>query len=255
MKHRPFLTSIQKAREQGTKLFALLLDPDKMEEGNLMGLIDSAERAGVDFLFVGGSLLTKGDLEECLLRLKEITRLPIIIFPGSGFHISEQADGILVLSLISGRNPDYLIGQHVQAAPRLKSSGIELIPTGYMLIDGGRTTSASYMSGTQSIPRDKPGIASCTAMAGEILGLSVLFMDAGSGAKLAVDPLMVKTVRDNTDIPIIVGGGLRSVDAVKAAYGAGADLVVLGTLFEEAPDELESFLKQVRQGNNLEKIM
>src|ERR1035437_1970405 len=170
--HKAIFSSILKSKAQRKKQFAVLVDPDKFETSKA---IDIAETAGVDFVFVGGSILTNGNFEECINVVKKQTKIPVIIFPGNNLQISKNADGILLLSLISGRNPELSIGKQVIAAPVLKSSNLEILPTGYMLIDGGRQTAVSYMSNTNPIPYDKDDIAMCTAMAGEMLGLKLIY--------------------------------------------------------------------------------
>jgi putative glycerol-1-phosphate prenyltransferase len=164
--------------------------------------------------------------------IKSLTSIPIILFPGSPLQLSSQADALLLLSLISGRNAEYLIGNHVVAAPFLRESGIEIVPTGYMLINGGKQTSVSYMSNTQPIPADKPDIALATAMAGEMLGLKIIYLDAGSGAINPVPLNMIASIAAGVSIPVIVGGGIRTPDAVRNAYESGADVVVVGNATE-----------------------
>ena len=161
-----------------------------------------------------------------------------MLFPGSPAQLSKHADAVLLLSLISGRNPELLIGHHVTAAPTLKAMGIETIPTGYMLVDGGKPTTVSYVSQTLPIPRDKPGIAACTALAGEMLGLRTIYMDTGSGAEFTVSPEMIAAVRNSVDLPIIIGGGIRDAKTARALCTAGADVLVIGTAFEEDPERI-----------------
>jgi phosphoglycerol geranylgeranyltransferase len=177
---------------------------------------------------------------EALRRQKDI---PVVIFPGSNLHIHSEADGILLLSLISGRNPELLIGQHVIAAPILKNSGLEILPTGYMLIESGKPTTVSYISNTQPIPADKEDIAVCTAMAGEMLGLRLLYLDGGSGAINPVPPKMISAVRRNTSLPVIVGGGITSGTKAEQAWLAGADYVVIGNGLEKEPELLDQIIK------------
>jgi len=221
---------ILKSKKQGKKQFALLIDPDKFESTKIIKL---AEAAGVDFIMVGGSLITNGSFEDCIVKIKEMTTIPVIIFPGNNLQISKKADAIFLLSLISGRNADLLIGDHVIAAPLLKSSRLEVIPSGYMLIESGRQTAASYMSNTLPIPADKDDIAMCTAMAGEMLGLKLIYLDAGSGAQKNVTDTMIKKVASAVDIPVIVGGGINSSEKAVAACKAGADIIVVGNAIEK----------------------
>lgn len=217
------------------KKLAVLLDPDKQSEGSLERTISLSIEAGVDFFFIGGSLLLHDRLEACLVRLGALSAIPRILFPGNVLQVSREAEAILLLSLISGRNPDLLIGQHVIAAPYLKESGLEILPTGYLLIDGGSPTSVSYMSNTIPIPANKPDIARCTAMAGEMLGLRLMYLDAGSGARNPVPEAMIRAVRSEIGVPLIVGGGIRIPEQAMAAVSAGADLIVIGNAVEQSP--------------------
>ncbi len=227
---------IFKKSAEGKKQFAILIDPDKENEDSLEALCELANQYKVDYLFVGGSLLTQDCLSDCIEVIKLHTQIPVVLFPGDNLQINSHADAILFLSLISGRNPDLLIGKHVISAPILKDSGIEVVSTGYMLIDGGTPTSVSYMSNTTPIPANKRDIAVCTAMAGEMLGLKLIFMDAGSGALNPVGENMISAVKKSIDIPLIVGGGIRSAEKAKAAFEAGADVVVVGNAIESNKD-------------------
>ncbi|MEO0338662.1 MAG: geranylgeranylglyceryl/heptaprenylglyceryl phosphate synthase [Bacteroidota bacterium] len=220
------------------KKLAILIDPDQMKLAHLDHLIDLLHSVQVDFIMVGGSLILEDQLDRCLNLLKKHTNLPLILFPGSSNQVSAKADAILFLSLISGRNPEYLIGQQVVAAPYIKAAGLEVISTGYMLIDGGRPTTASYMSNSQPIPRNKKEIATCTAIAGEMLGLKTLYLDAGSGADLAVPFEMTKAVASQIEIPLIVGGGIRSPEKAIGHLQAGADIIMVGTGIEQNPSLL-----------------
>lgn len=223
---------IESRRKAGKKSLAVLVDPDKMSEERCMQLGGEAMHCGVDYFFVGSSILTQNRLDECILALKKTSTIPVIIFPGNIMQISKHADGILFLSLISGRNPELLIGNHVLVAPLIKASRLEVIPTGYMLIDSGAPTSASYMSQTFPIPHDKNDIAECTALAGELLGLKSIYLDAGSGARFPVSANMISTVRKATEIPLIVGGGIKSAEKVLELCNAGADIIVVGNALE-----------------------
>ena len=198
------------ARRQGSKKLAVLIDPDKLRLGNLDHIIEFSIRSNVDFFFIGGSLIVSNWLDECLNSIKERCDIPLVLFPGDSFQLSYRADGLLFLSLISGRNAELLIGKHVITAPYLKMSPLEIIPTGYMLVDGGVPTTVSYISNTQPIPSDKEDVAACTALAGEMLGLRSIYMDAGSGARHPVSLEMIETVRGTVDVPLIVGGGIRT---------------------------------------------
>jgi len=246
------LLNICKAlKQQNQKALAVLIDPDKMQGESLRNFIVNAEQAKVNFYFVGGSLMTQGEVSHCIEQIKLISKKPVILFPGSVSQVNEQADGILFLSLISGRNPDLLIGQHVVAAPLLKKMDIEVLPTGYMLIDGGQPTTVSYISQTQPIPHDKPEIATCTAMAGELLGLKLLYMDAGSGAKKAINPIMIEQVSKQTSLPLIIGGGIKSPKQAVNAAQAGADIIVIGTAFENEPDLIFEMAEAIKNVNTI----
>ncbi len=229
---RRILQQIKALKAEGKKGFAILIDPDKLEVDALPALAAKINAAGIDFVFVGGSLLLNERIRELVPALRQVLRPPVILFPGNLNQISPGADAILFLSLISGRNPDLLIGNHVVAAPLLKQSGMEVLPTGYMLIDSGRPTSAHYMSNTMPIPHDKPEIAACTAMAGELLGLQLLYMDGGSGAERTISTEMISAVAGAVEIPLIVGGGIRNKKQAEAILKAGADIIVVGNAFE-----------------------
>ncbi len=227
--------------KENRKAFAWLVDPDKCTGDKVEEQVVLADKMGVDFIFVGGSLIFN-HIDQLIGRIKPLTRIPVIIFPGSPLQISAQADAILLLSLISGRNSDYLIGNHVVAAPFLKESGLEILPTGYILVNGGRQTSVSYMSNTQPIPYNKPDIAYATAMAGEMLGLRIIYMDAGSGADRPISGEMIQQVSSGIRVPLIVGGGIRTPQHVKEAYAAGADVVVVGNAAEKNHGLLQELL-------------
>ena len=243
------LEKIENTKAKGKKQYAVLIDPDKVEKEAINSILKEAEKAKVDYLFVGGSLLTKDCFEETIQQLKSATNIPVVIFPGDSFQISKNADALLFLSLISGRNPELLIGKHVSAAPFIKKSGIEAIPTGYMLIDTGKTTTAFYMSQTFPIPSEKSDIAACTAMAGEMLGLRALYLDAGSGAKKPIPAEMIKRVKEAVNIPIIIGGGIRSAEEAIVACNAGADIVVTGNIIEQNPELMHSIADAVHKKN------
>lgn len=218
------------------KKLAVLVDPDKITDEFVDAISQSRH---VDLILVGGSLLHKGNLRDAILKIKEKTNLPIYIFPGNYLQIDDHADGILLLSLISGRNPDFLIGQHVVAAPTLKQTLLDIVSTGYILIDCGKPTTASYISNTSPIPYNKPEIAACTALAGEQLGLRIIYLDGGSGAEKPVNLDVISATRKLCNNFIVVGGGMKSSEDVKAAWKAGANLVVIGTAIENNPSLLE----------------
>jgi len=209
------------------------MDPDNVTASEVEGTALSASRSGVDLLFIGGSLLVHDRLFDTVQIIKANCDIPVVLFPGDNMQVVHNADAILLLSVISGRNAEMLIGRHVVAAPRLKNSRLEIIPTGYMLIDSGRPTTASYMSNTSPIPHDKGDIAACTAMAGEMLGLRTIFMDGGSGAQNPISASMIHRVAEHVDIPIIVGGGIRSPEMAKDRFDAGATVVVVGNAIEK----------------------
>jgi len=227
-------------KDRSKKRIALLVDPDGYDDNSLEELIGYINLNPPDLLLVGGSILFKS-IEITITALKLGTKLPVFIFPGNVFQLSERADGILFLSLISGRNPEFLIGNHVLAAPHLSRAGIEVIPTGYMLIESGKPTSVEYMSNTRPIPGDKPDIAVATAMAGEMLGLKALYLEAGSGAAQSVNPGMVRAIRKHISLPLMVGGGIRSAQTALELYKAGADMIVVGNAMETEPTLLKAF--------------
>ncbi|RCX03572.1 putative glycerol-1-phosphate prenyltransferase [Schleiferia thermophila] len=214
-------------------MMAALIDPDKNDRRSLVRIVQNSQMADIDFFFIGGSLLIKDELDQTIALIKEHSEIPCVLFPGSVMQISSKADAILFLSLISGRNPEFLIGNHVIAAPYIRQTSLEVIPTGYMLIHCGNTTTAHYISATLPIPSDKDDIAAVTAMAGEMLGFKLIYLDAGSGASHPIRPSMIEAVRQSVEIPIIVGGGIRSALQAKQTYDAGADILVIGNALEK----------------------
>jgi phosphoglycerol geranylgeranyltransferase len=233
--------SIIQQISQGKKLFSLLIDPGKMSMKCLEERIGLANSLRIDLIFVGGSLLMQDSVRQTVVRIKELTDIPVLLYPGSTMQFCNEADGMLFLSLISGRNAEYLIGKHVEIAPLLKNSGIEIIPTGYMIIDTGKPTAVSYVSNSNPIPYDKFDIAACTAMAGEMLGMKFIYMDGGSGALKPINPEMIKAVKSNISVPLIIGGGINNEQQMKSALDAGADIVVVGNAIEENPELIERF--------------
>jgi putative glycerol-1-phosphate prenyltransferase len=227
------------------KKFVVLIDPDKPTDKEIIDIVEKSKNVGVDFFFVGGSLLTTDSLDNCIKLIKQHSDIPVLIFPGNSLQISKWCDGFLLLSLISGRNSEMLIGRHVIAAPYLKLYGNEIIPTGYMLIDGGRQTSVSYMSNTTPIPHDKDDIAMCTALAGEMLGLKIIYLDAGSGATTPVSADMISKVKQTIEVPLIVGGGINTPEKAAIAAKAGADIIVIGNALEKSTDRLQEFADAV----------
>ena len=231
------LEQLEDAKSSGRKLLAVLIDPDfGTDEAALEHTVQNACMAKADLLFVGGSLLTTTRFDRCVQRVKELSDRPVVLFPGSPAQLSGHADAVLFLSLISGRNPELLIGHHVTAAPTIKALGLEAVPTGYMLVDGARPTTVSYVSQTLPIPHDKPGIAAATALAGELLGLRAMYLDTGSGAQRTVHPSMIAAVSKAVKLPLIVGGGIRDAATARALCAAGADVLVVGTAFEQDPE-------------------
>ena len=240
----------QKNRE---KSLAVLIDPDKNDFERLARTIQVSEKAGVDYFFAGSSILMKDSFDDCVAFLKKHSSIPVVLFPGNRFQISPHADALLLLSLISGRNPELLIGQHVLAAPELKRSGLEIIPTGYMLIDGGNLTSVNYISQTLPLPSDKPDIAASTAIAGEMLGMKLIYLEAGSGAKKPVSVSMISAVRESVHIPLIVGGGIRDAEWAAQSCRAGADVIVVGNGFEDDSSlifEIAEAVHEIRMAAN-----
>lgn len=227
------------------KQFVVLVDPDKYNSHQLIDLAGLARKSMVSYLFVGGSLLSDDNLDNTLKVIKDHCDIPVIIFPGDIMQINSRADGILLLSLISGRNADLLIGKHVIAAPYLKKSGLEILPTGYMLIDSGRPTTASYMSNSLPIPSDKDEIAVSTAVAGTMLGLKLIYMDGGSGALNAIPLSMIERVKKNIEVPLIVGGGIRTPEDAADRFRAGADIIVVGNAIESKNSLLERIAEVV----------
>lgn len=235
-------------KAKGKKLFALLLDPEKCTGDILNRTLAQLLHHHPDFIFIGGStgMFSAGKLIE---QLAEIS-VPKVLFPGDASQFSDRADALLFLSLISGRNSDYLIGQHVQSAVEVRRSGIEVIPTGYILIDGGRNSAVERVSQTKAIAAGKAETAVATAIAGELLGMKMIYLEAGSGAKQTVSPEMVQMLRENIDIPLIVGGGIRQTEQVTKALKAGADLIVIGNALEQEPERIREFVRFFEAYNN-----
>jgi phosphoglycerol geranylgeranyltransferase len=239
--------------KSGKKGLAILLDPDKLNAKILAERIKSINESYVDYIFVGGSLISSDNMDMVLSELSDKTFIPKILFPGNSLHINSKADGILFLSLISGRNPEFLIGQQVVAAAALKRSGLSILPTGYILVDGGKPTTVSYISNTTPIPADKPDVAAVTALAGEMLGLKYIYLDAGSGALNPVREEMISMVKKTITLPLIVGGGIRTAEAASKAFRAGADIVVIGNAIEENPNFLNE-VSQIAEKHNLSLV-
>ncbi|MFZ1289100.1 MAG: geranylgeranylglyceryl/heptaprenylglyceryl phosphate synthase [Melioribacteraceae bacterium] len=217
--------------QKGAAYF-ILIDPDKLPLDKTKPFVQHCEKSGVDGFLIGGSLMINGSLDESILEVKKYTNLPVIIFPGSVNQVSKFADAILFLSLISGRNSEHLIGKHVQAAPLIKKYNIEAISTGYILVESGQTTTAEYVSGSKPIPRHKPEIAAATALAGEYLGMKLIYLEGGSGAEKSVPNEMIKMVSSQVSIPVIVGGGIRTPEEARQKVEAGAKIIITGNYFE-----------------------
>ena len=229
------LKSLVDKRKKNQKSLSVLIDPDKIEnEASLKALIKICKNIDVDYIFVGGSLIVNDTLNETVSFIKNNSKIPVVLFPGSNLHIDKAADAILFLSLISGRNPDLLIGQHVAAAPILKNSTLEVLSTGYILVGNDANTTVAHVSQTSPIPTHKPEIAVCTALAGEMLGMRLIYLDAGSGAKEEVPAKMISQVKKSIGVPLIVGGGINTQAKAKEAYLSGADMIVLGTAVEKS---------------------
>lgn len=237
-------TKLENLRKRQKKGLAVLLDPDKLSNDLYRKQILSVlNKNPPSLVLLGGSLVSTVNTGIYCRELKQAISCPVMLFPGHALQLTPEADGILLLSLVSGRNPEYLIGQHVQAAPLIRKSGLEVIPTAYMLIDGGTETSVSYISNTKPIPNKKTDITVATALASEQLGMKVVYLEAGSGAKQHVPPAMIQAVRETVHLPLIVGGGIRNTESLRQIFEAGADLAVIGTHFEDNPEVYEEFIR------------
>lgn len=213
--------------------YCVLVDPDKIAADKLPAFTEQATASGVDIFLVGGSLIVDDSFERCIRTMKQHTDVPVVIFPGGVMQISKEADALLFLSIISGRNPEHLIGSQVLAAPIVKKIGLEAISTAYMIVESGRTTSAEFMSNTRPLPRHKPDIAVAHAMAAEILGFKLIYLEAGSGAEHSVPEEMIGAVAKYCSVPLIVGGGLRTPEDAHRKVKAGAKFIVTGTVLEK----------------------
>lgn len=235
-KEQNIYQEIRKAKKEKQKLLAILLDPDKVVWSNLDNLILKINQSPATHVFIGGSLVENSILDDLIVKIKQSCALPLVLFPGDVSQISTHADGILFLSLLSGRNPDYLIGHQVKAAPILKRTQMEIISTGYILIESGAATAVERVSQTKPLDRDNFDFAVATALAGEMLGNKLIYLEAGSGAQKVVPSEMIALVAQNVDIPLIVGGGITDRLGIQKAYQSGADMVVIGTAFENNMD-------------------
>jgi len=232
-----WLKNLQISKRQGEKRFAVLLAPDKIPAGEeLYNWLNEIEQSGATDILIGGSHLSKGNTEELVKNAKKQTSLPVVLFPGSPEQVTEHADVLLFLSLVSGRNADLLIGRHVEAAPLIMAMDIETIATAYLLVGDGPLTTAAYITQTLPIPSAKPELAVATASAAVLLGMQAVYLDAGSGAANSIPTEVVSAVSNAVDVPIIVGGGIRDFEGMERVWAAGADLVVLGTVLEKVRD-------------------
>lgn len=228
-----FYDILKQKTTENKKMFSVLIDPDKQNFSELHKTISKCNEAKIDFFLVGGSIITKGDIATTVRFIKENSSIPVILFPGSHQHITQHADGILFLSLISGRNPTFLIGNQVLAAPIIQKTNLEVLSTGYMLVDCGTTTTAIYMSETTPLPYHKPEIAAATALAGEYLGLKMIYIDGGSGAQKSISTEMISQVKSVLSIPLIIGGGIKTAIQAQEIFQAGADIIIIGNGAEE----------------------
>jgi putative glycerol-1-phosphate prenyltransferase len=239
---KSYYQHIINAISQKEKLLAVLIDPDKMLVDAVPSFIQKVNVSVATHIFVGGSDVEANVTEAMVIEIKKHTTLPIIFFPGDVTQLTNEADALLFLSLISGRNPEYLIGKHIEAVPKLKEMQLEVIPTGYVLIENGKITSVEKVTKTKPLKREEIQTIVNTAKAGELLGMKLIYLEAGSGALLTVNAEIIQAVKQNLEIPLIVGGGIKSKAQVQTAYDAGADVVVIGTAFEEN----EAFFEELK---------
>jgi putative glycerol-1-phosphate prenyltransferase len=236
--------NILSAKQKNKKLLAVLIDPEKVVFENLSSFFEKVHQSIATHIFVGGSTDKNQTTEKVVTQIKNVTQLPVVLFPGDVSQITHKADAILFLSLLSGRNPEYLIEQHIKAVPLLKESNIEIIPTGYLLIDGGKETAVERVSNTKPIPQTEISTIVNTALAGEYSGKKLIYLEAGSGATESVSQKIIKEVSDNLSIPLIVGGGIKTKKQLNTAFEYGADMVVIGTAFENDISFFEDLKKQ-----------
>lgn len=229
-----------------TGQIALLIDPEKaLDPKELAELVKKAEFAGIHYFFVGGSTVLRSDVERVVTALKQSSNIPVVLFPGASHQLSQEADALLFLNLISGRNPDFLIGHHVQCAEEVDAMDIEVIPTSYILIDGGKMSSVAYISQTTPIPRDQANIILKTALAGQLMGQRLTYLDAGSGALDPVPENVIRVLNSRIKTPIIVGGGIQNTETMEQLAAAGANILVIGNKIEENIDfllDIKSFI-------------
>lgn len=240
-----------KKGKSGKRSLAVLIDPDKSKNQNLALITELSNIYGVDYFFVGGSILMDEELDHTIQYIKRESNIPVILFPGNEMQIHPEADALLFLSLISGRNPEYLISKHVTVAPQIKKLGLPVIPTGYILMHGAMPSTTSYITNTQPIPIDKPDLAVATALAGELLGMQLIYLEGGSGTRDAITTQTIIRVRSEIELPILVGGGINGPKKLGENYRAGADIQVVGTAIEKNPELIQSFCK-IRDKVNVE---
>lgn len=248
--------SLVQKKAKGQKSFAVLIDPDKVDAQQISELCSLSVDAQVDYFLVGGSLMISNQLDTVLQQIRQHCAIPTILFPGSINQVSRYADALLYLSLISGRNPELLIGQHVVSAPIVKKSGLEILSTGYIVVDGGAPTTVSYISNSSPIPSDKDEIAMCTAMAGEMLGMKLIYMDAGSGARRPIPESMIEKVASVIEVPMVVGGGIADPEKAYLNCKAGADVIVIGNAIEKDPTLIKEMSSAIHttSGKKTEKL-
>ncbi len=244
-----FLQQISNRKKQGIKSLAVLIDPDSIKTASISQLVKLAENASVDFFFIGGSTVTYEQMDEVVTALKSLTKIPLIIFPGSTSQLHPDADALLYLSLISGRNPEYLISKHIESIPFIRTHNIEVVPTGYVLVDGGNRSSVAYISQTEPIPVVCEDIILNTALAGQYLGMQLIYLEAGSGAVNHIPISVVKKAAGELNVPLIVGGGIRDPHTAQALCNAGADLIVIGNALEKEPELLTDLSIAVHSRN------
>ena len=229
----PVYNYLEKVIDEKGAAYVVLIDPDRKNESSLEARVESANQNDIDVLFVGGSLMMDGKCNDRVRRIKEASTIPVVFFPGGVSQLNNHYDAMLFMSVISGRNPHYLIGEQTIAAPLVKDLGIETIPTGYMLLDGGAGSTVEFMSGTRPIPMNRSDVAVAHALAGQYLGMKLIYLEAGSGAKEPVSESLVRQVHEAVDVPLIVGGGIRTPEMAAERVKAGASIIVTGTVIEE----------------------
>ena len=242
---RHIYNNILQSISNNQKLLAVLIDPDKFQLNHTKSFIDKVNKSIATHIFVGGSEVKKSQTETLVSEIKKFTELPIILFPGDVTQITDEANALLFLSLISGRNPDYLIGKHVQSISRLEKLSLEVIPTGYILIENGKETAVQRVTGTMPLSRKDIDIIAHTAKAGEFLGMKLIYLEAGSGAIHPITSDIISYVKNKIQIPLIVGGGIRTKNELEIAFNSGADLVVIGTAFEDDNNFFEELMQKV----------